>query len=51
MRTNGNTGQATVIGILTVMGTVVHGTSDALVGGAFAAAVGAVFHHKNDPPV
>ena len=46
MGAHGDGGQAAVIGILTVVGAVVDGTLDALVGGAFAAAVGAVLHHK-----
>lgn len=37
--------QATVAGILTMVGTVVHGTLDALVGRTGTAAVGAVLHH------
>ena len=42
--------QAAVVGILAVVGAVVHGALDALVGGAVAAAVGAVLHHGQRPP-
>ena len=51
MGTHLDCAQTAIVGILAMMGTVIHSTLDALVGGAFAAAVGAVFHHKNDPPV
>lgn len=43
-------GQTAVLGILAVMGAVIHGALDALVGGAGTAAVGAILVHKNDPP-
>ena len=39
-----NGGQAAVVGVLTVVCAVVDGAADALVGGALAAAVGAVLH-------
>ena len=42
--------QAAVVGILAVVGAVVDRALDALVRGAFAAAVGAVLHHGQRPP-
>ena len=42
--------QAAVVGILAVVGAVVHGALDALVGGAVTAAVGTVLHHGQRPP-
>ena len=39
-----NGGQAAVIGVLAVVRAVVDGAADALIGGALAAAVGAVLH-------
>ena len=44
MGAHGNGVQAAVVGVLTVVGAVVDGALDALVGGAFAAAVGAILH-------
>ena len=42
--------QAAVVGILAMVGAVVHSALDALVGGAVAAAVGTVLHHGQRPP-
>ena len=39
-----NGGQAAVVGVLAVVRAVVDGAADALIGGALAAAVGAVLH-------
>ena len=44
MGTHPDGAQAAVIGILTVVRAVVDGAADALIGGALAAAVGAVLH-------
>ena len=46
MGAHGDGVQAAVVGVLAVMGAVVHGALDALVGGAFAAAVGAILVHE-----
>ena len=46
MGTHGDGVQPAVVGVLAVVGAVVDGAADALVGGALAAAVGAVLHHR-----
>ena len=50
MGAHGDGVQAAVIGVLAVVGAVIDGALDALVGGAVAAAVGAVLHHGQRPP-
>lgn len=45
-----NSIQATVLGVLAMVGAVIHGTLDALVRGAGATAVRAILHHKRVLP-